>query len=161
MQTCLSPSLNNGAMSGLRSSLLSAPVLPPCLVPSILEIRNRIWEWICFINRDNALCANDSDKPTLRICLQIMLDRLQFPEWALPTSELSKKIAVLAIVLPFVLEFISYVTCEWRRKTRLVDLPVLNLENGNYKAAEQSYITDMKKRLQIGREKVGLLASGQ
>lgn len=51
-------------------------------------------------------------------------------------------------------EILSYAIREWTRKTKLVDLPVLNLRGRDYAEAENSYIANMAEWMKLGREKV-------
>jgi len=65
-----------------------------------------------------------------------------------------RNLSAISLFLVCAGEILSYVLREWNRKTKLVDLPVLNLRGRDYAEAENSYIGNMVQWMKLGREKV-------
>lgn len=68
--------------------------------------------------------------------------------------EVLRNVSVVGLVLICATGLFSYAHREWMRKTKLVDLPVLNLQGRNYVEAENSYIANMVHWMRLGRERV-------
>lgn len=68
--------------------------------------------------------------------------------------EVLRNVSVVALVLICATGLFSYAHRQWMRKTKLVDLPVLNLQGRNYAEAENSYIANMVYWMRLGRERV-------
>lgn len=68
--------------------------------------------------------------------------------------ETLRNVSVVGVILICAAEVFSYANREWMRKTKLVDLPVLNLRGRDYVEAENSYIANMVHWMRLGREKV-------
>lgn len=82
-----------------------------------------------------------------------MLENLQtVATWS--KFEWLRNLTAVGIFFVCAVEILSYVVREWTRKTKLVDLPVLNLRGNKYAEAEKSYIGNMVEWMKLGREKV-------
>jgi hypothetical protein len=88
-----------------------------------------------------------------------MLENLQtVATWS--KFEWLRNITAVGLFLVCAAEILSYVIRERTRKTKLVDLPVLNLRGHDYAEAESSYIGNMVEWMKLGREKVRKLHTG-